>query len=262
MSSTAAVSGKKATHFRRSPSETALERAEAAARRVSSRAAPIRQAFIRSQDGSPPPLARMLRGGRGGAVRLKLYLSMIWIASSPPYDTAFPSRGWAELLDLNDPERNGARCINDAINWLAEHEFIRIDRRKGYPSTVYLNDDRGNGSPYRPPGSVRQPYIKLPASFWTGGWIATLSGSAVAVYLILFEQNYFRSRTEPFWISPRRARELYALSADTWTEAVRDLRDHKLILVRRVPVKDDVFGWARVRNAYTLDLARLNARPF
>ena len=41
----------------------------------------VRSAFIASEDPeTPPPMTQLMRGGRGGEVKLKLLLSMLWIA--------------------------------------------------------------------------------------------------------------------------------------------------------------------------------------
>ena len=69
----------------RTASVDALDYAEIVARRVHGRAAPVRRLFVeRALPDSPPPLATLLRGGRGGEVRLKLYLSILWFAGGPP----------------------------------------------------------------------------------------------------------------------------------------------------------------------------------
>ncbi|HVF74574.1 MAG TPA: hypothetical protein VM938_05955, partial [Acidimicrobiales bacterium] len=74
-------------------------------------------------------MTTMLRGGRGGAVRLKLYLSFLWFAAAPPHDVTYPARAWASLLGLEDPEARGARRIIDAITWLDAHDFVVVEGR-------------------------------------------------------------------------------------------------------------------------------------
>src|SRR5438105_691928 len=64
---------------RREPSEHALRLAETLNHKVKGRAAKIRFDFIRHEAGALPPLASLLRGGRGGEVRLKLLLSLLWV---------------------------------------------------------------------------------------------------------------------------------------------------------------------------------------
>lgn len=68
-----------ATRARIEPAVSTLERAKAAARRARA-AAQLRIASISRQEphAPAPALAWMLRGGRGGQLRLKLMLSFLW----------------------------------------------------------------------------------------------------------------------------------------------------------------------------------------
>src|SRR5437764_9984107 len=92
-------------------------------------------AFVRAEprSSSATPLARMLRGGRGGEVRLKLYLSITLVATHPPYDIKrpIPARAWAEMLALPDFEQLGARRVSDALTWLSAQRFIKLRRHAG-----------------------------------------------------------------------------------------------------------------------------------
>ena len=260
MTDIAVPSAATATSFRTTPSDRAIQRATAASSRVRDRDAPVRRAFIRSGDTQPPPVAHFLRGGRGGEVRLKLYLSLLWIASNDPYETRFPSAIWAELMDLPDPDHLGARRVKDAIDWLEDQGFVRTERRPGWPSMVYLLRETGGSQPYEHPARSREPYVRLPAGFWSNGWLACLSGRAIALLLILLDNQDYRNPSEPFWVSPRWARDTYALSADTWTRGTQELREHGLIEVSRIPVSEE-FGFSRLRNRYVLSAARLASAP-
>lgn len=243
-----------------------------ASRRVGDRQLPIRISFVQATDDDPqaPPLARILRGGRGGVVRLKLYLAMLWIAGNAPHDTTFPARAWAELLDLPNPEGKGDRRVRDAIAWLANEEFIRVQRQRGRPATLYLQREDGSGEQYSVPGSEPKDkktgkfpdehvYVHLPATFWTSGWAVALSSAGIAILLVMLVLVRGRSE-EPFWISPGEARRRFHLSEDTWTKGIRELRELGLLVVGRKPVSEE-FGWRRVRNLYTLDLAPLENPP-
>jgi len=59
--------------------------------------APVRTIFVSDERVERPPLARLLSGaeggggGRGGQLRAKLYLSLLWICAKQPYDVARPS---------------------------------------------------------------------------------------------------------------------------------------------------------------------------
>src|SRR5688572_19748264 len=100
--------GESAPKFARN--ELQLSVAQRAAEQAGARSAAIRYAFIaRAEAADPsPPLARLLRGsgGRGGAVRLKLYLTMLWLArgrQDPVF--AYPAQQYAALLGLPSPEQ-------------------------------------------------------------------------------------------------------------------------------------------------------------
>lgn len=247
-------------------SPEALQAAEEVARRVKNREAQIRRLFVARRDpDEPTPLARQLRGGRGGHVRMKLYLSLIWFAANPPYDVTYPARAWAQLLDLPDPESAGARRINDAFAWLAEHEFIRSIPRPGLPSRIELLHESGTGRPYEVPGAAwgKLPpdasaeerdlarYVRLPPQFWTNGWLPVLSGSAVAMLLVLLAEI---GPNEPgeheVWLSPDVALRRYDLSSDTRSAGFRELVDAGIVQVMRRTINPTAFDFRRMRNVY------------
>lgn len=262
---------------RQGPSPAAITAAEHVAARLTAgrfarTSAPVRRRFIErsAADAPPPPLARMLRGGRGGMVRLKLELSMLWLAARAPHELIYPARAWAVLLDLPDPEGRGARRIQDALRWLEENRFVDIMLRLGQPSTVQLRSENGDDKPYELPGqaynrlrndrsaSEAHRYIQLPNSFWTNGWLATLSGPAVAMLLVLYaELGQDPPATTDLWFSPRQADLQYALSEDTRSKGLRELRATGLIDARQKSITPDVFDFRRLRNVYRLIPARL-----
>jgi hypothetical protein len=272
----------KAKEVPRRPSRRALTQAERAVIRLKRRSAQIRRIFIMRDDAVKPALARALRGGRGGEVRIKLYLTLLWFGGGKdPYDVRFPARAFAELLDLEDPMGRGARRITDAVEWLEAHNLISVARARGEPSRLKLLDESGQGRSYRPPGEVCRQlsdkgtiagwkdneeawyfnrYEKLPAEFWGNGWIAALSGAGVAILLVLMVLHTENRGKQGFWISPKRAKERFALSEDTWTKGVKELARHRLVVVRPKQVSED-FGWKRRRNTYILDRSRLKDLP-
>ena len=261
-------------------SVTALDYAEIVARRVHARSAPVRRLFVERPlpDDAPPPMALLLRGGRGGEVRLKLYLSILWFAANPPYDVTYPARAWASLLDLPDPERNGARRIGDALRWLGTRGLLDLERRPGVPTRAVLCDESGDGSPYRHPGEVltelqdqetpdddeleqRNYYFQIPAAFWTDGWAAMLSGRAVAMFLaVLSEFSRKQANEKSVWFAPARAKQRFDLSPDTRSAGFKELVDAGLLSVSRIPVGLDAFDFKRRRNQYTLENDSLDQR--
>ena len=211
------------------------------------------------------PLVRELRGGRGGSVRLRLHLSLLWASAAPPHDTAFPARFWATLLGLPDPDGNGARRVKAAIDWLEQNRFIDVEAQSGRQPRLRLLHESGDGQRYEPPGAVLarhrgdsildgtytpELYTKMPAQVWTNGWMAQLSGAGIAVLLTLLRSS---DTTEEIWYSPDFARSTFGFSEDTRTTGLRELERLGAVERHRRTVGGD-FDQRRYRNTYTLTL--------
>lgn len=234
-----------------------LVRAVERSRRTKAVQLPI--GFVRSESQAPPPLARMLRGGRGGEVRLKIYLSVTLLATKSPHDIRqpIPARAWAEMLALPDPETAGARRVADALAWLNKEKFIKLQRTSGRPPTITLRSPLADDKGYKRPSGR---WVSVPLTLWSNEWITHLSGSGLALLLVLLElQGGLKSSTDaPSASGPRRDR--YGLSDDTWTRAAKELKGLGILTVHRVPQGKD-FDWQRLRNTYWVDLARLDSPP-
>jgi hypothetical protein len=261
----------------KTPPPVALEYAEDVAGRVSDRPVPVRNGFIeRVAVGSvgDPPLATMLRGGQGGAVRLKLLLAMLWFAVRHPHETSYPARGWAGLLGLDEYETNGARRITAAIDWLEARKLVRVVRSPGVPSKVYLRDERAAGDEYVLPFVAVQEkkeegeeltrddlYITLPPEFFTKGWIAVLSAPAVAMLLVMVLEARYSRRVDRLWHSPAQAERRFGLSEDTRGAGLAELVLYGIVDKKTAPVSPGVFDMKRRRNIYDLHLEQLLVEP-
>jgi hypothetical protein len=261
----------------KSPPPVALEYAEDVASRVSGRPVPVRNGFIEQLDpaaSGEAPLAVMLRGGQGGAVRLKLLLAMLWFAVRPPHETSYPARGWAGLLGLAEYESNGARRITAAIDWLEANSLLHVVRRPGVPSQVFLRDERGTGAEYELPFAALQAkreqgetedrddyYVTLPSEFFTRGWIAVLSAPAVAMLLVMVLEARYSGRTRGLWHSPAQAKQRFGLSQDTRSAGLQELELYGIVDRRTGPVSPGVFDMKRRRNIYDLHLEQLRVHP-
>ncbi|WP_159796582.1 hypothetical protein [Puerhibacterium puerhi] len=260
----------------RRASAAALEAAAVIKNRVGRRTtAPVRAVFLEQRDtvvrsaNEPAPMAKLLRGGRGGDVRLKLELSFLWFAAAPPHDLAYPARAWATLLDLRDPNISGTRRIRQAINALAEAKLVSVTTQPGQPSRITLLNEGGQGEKYTLPGRAfntsrslgfENPhrYIQIPDTFWTSGWLAALSGAGIAMFLILLTELGPRDPEKTdLWFSPERAEALYGLSEDTRSKGLRELRAAGIATARRQSASRNAFDFRRLRNTYRLDLSRL-----
>ena len=182
-----------------------------------------------------------MRGGRGGEVRLKLYLTMSLLAVRAPFDIpSVPAGSWAEALGLDDPGRNGARRVSDAIDWLAQNKFMVAEQRQGTPGAVRLLSQNGLGGPYvRPTPAGR--YVPLGLGLWYDGWIVRLSGTGLALLIVLLDLQ--GGRAQPQWVSPARRR--YDLSPDTWTKGLKELKKLELVTVSR-RIQGDFFDYRRM----------------
>jgi DNA-binding transcriptional ArsR family regulator len=185
---------------------------------------------------------------------------------------AYPARVWALLLDLDDTEGRGTRRVRQAIAALADAKLIEVLGRSGQPNRITLLDEGGNGVAYRLPGDAynkargtgeewRHRYIQIPDTLWTNGWVATLSGAALAMLLVLFGELGQRDATKTdIWFSPSRAQKIYGLSEDTRSKGLRELRAAELITARKRAVSRDVLDFRRLRNTYRLELDKLNEK--
>lgn len=251
----------------------ALEVAELLSARLRGRDAQVRTSFVEQREsaGAPPPLARLLRGGRGGEVRLKLLLSLLWVGAQPPHDVALSTRVWAELLGLPDPSGKGSRRVSAAVQWLATHEYVKRQERPGRPPRLVLLEETGTGSNYTLPGSriailnaagqdwSEHRYIKLPNQVWTAGWLPALSGPAVAMLLVLLTHGSVNHR-EDLWFSPGFADQRYRLSEDTRYRGLSELNFNGLVTVKKRPLQRNRLEDVRLRNTYSLNLERLSVK--
>ncbi len=255
----------------RQPSTASIDAAKTVERRLAAReTAPVRRLFVERPTPAhlDPPLARMLRGGRGGAVRLKLELSFLWFAAKAPFRLTYPARAWATLLDLPDPSGNGARRINEAVLWLESQGFVQVAGQPGQPNEITLLNEIGDRQPYEPPGQAynrlrttpaeAEPhrYFQLPNALWTSGWLQVLSGSGLAMLLVLYTELGRRdAATTDLWFSPQQADLRFALSEDTRSKGLRELRAAGLVTASRRSIFPDTFDFRRLRNVYQLDPA-------
>jgi hypothetical protein len=237
-------------------------------RRVES-GAPVRNLFATSLAGELPPLASLLRGGgRGGQTRIKLYLSLLWVSAAKPYETVYPSRAWAALLGLDDPDAKGARRIQESVRELADRHLIVARDRGGLPSALQLLDESGSTDPYQAPSEAynaynqahaprevlqRHAYFKIPSKLWTEGHIARLSGPGIAMLTVLLCER--RGKTDgEVWFTPDIAKERFRLAPVTRTAGLQELRDLGLMKTRKAEISHDgtYISFRRRRNVHTL----------
>lgn len=248
--------------------ETAIRDMEATSgRRVDT---PIRKHFVRAVADERPPLARLYTaGGRGREVALKLYLALVWRCSSAPYSTQKPARFWAALLNLDDPDHEGARRVQRGMAALREVGLIQLTPDPGFPTLVTLLDEHADGADYTLPSSTysrvasrttktsvkeRHTYFLVPTKLWTTGMLQQLGGPGLVMLLILLAEQ--AGNGAEVWFGTKVFRDRYRISHKTRAEGTAELLYRGLISIRREPLPETAgqrsFDVERRRNVYKL----------
>lgn len=261
---------------------TAAAAAGEFARRLGARrrdaGAPVRNFFVADdREGIKPPLAQLLSGsptgggGRGGQLRLKLYLSLLWVCAAAPYEAIRPGRAWAGLLGLDDPEKHGARRVQEAFRDLQQRGMVQIRDRGGNASGVTVLSDFGTAGPYQPPADTYNQlkmqglsstelavhrYFRVPSTLWTTGLISRLDGPGLAMLLVLRCEQQSRDGT-PVWFSPDRALNRFGLAESTRRQGLEQLRAQGVVTTvsRKLSESGDFIDVYRHRKVHTLTLA-------
>ncbi len=198
------------------------------------------------------PLSRLIQGGRGGEVRLKLYLLLTMIATREPYDIKRLRTPQTLGRTLELPKATGPRRINSNLNWLKKNNYISLNREGNGPTSVQLLDPLDDGKPLSNPRNTK-PYVTIPIEFWSNGWLLDLSPTGIAILFALAER--LGGATRPTYLL-RDRRVSYGLSHDTWTRGTAELESHDILTVKRVPQGND-FDYTRMRNVYWIEWERL-----
>lgn len=222
---------------------------------------PLRRSFVERESGSelPTPLASLLRtqgavGGRGGALRITLLMTLIWVNARPPYSTSRVAAFWAELLGREDPRGEGARVIRDALHELADREFVELHSSGGKTTITMRNESRpvdADGVPaaYEPPYG-KEAYLPVPRVFWSEGLAGNLSGAGVAMYLCALALT--RSDDPEFFISASHFEDRYGISRSSRKRGLAELAEHGVLTVRLEEEIDDATFRKVRRNVYRL----------
>lgn len=231
------------------------------ASRVKRDSAPVRRSFVERESGStePTPLAMLLRtqdslGGRGGALRVALMLSLIWICARPPYSTTRVAAYWAELLGRDDPRGEGARAVRDCLHELQDRDFLMLVP-SGPQVVILLKDESltrtedGEHRVYQPPYDL-EPYISIPRSFWTSGLAGRLSGAGIAMYLVALAMT--RHDDPEFWLSGSFFDDRFGISRSTRKRGLAELAELGVLTSRSLGTVDVTTFRVVRRNIYTV----------
>ncbi len=228
---------------------------------------PTRIEFIRrsTPEDPPPSMMQILGrgGGRGGDVRLKLYLSLLWASPGGKHDTKFRAIDWAQILGLPKFSTNGKRRIYEALAWLDQHNYVNKTIHPGLPSVVTVCHESGNGTNYVVPSTNaatggEPSYRKLQSAWWTNAWIAGLSGRALVFWLVLMDETGNGRKPGPVWLSEKQTKDKYGISPHLRQKALQELKHHELISTRR-RMSIEPFGAKSSRTEITVHTDRLTA---
>lgn len=270
-----------------SASAQSLESAQALASRSERRVdTPVRKSFVRNDDPTTtPPLAQLVaRGGRGGAVPVKLFLALLWMSSAKPYTTEVRANGWASLLDLEGPLPNRARRISKSLQLLQELNLVSLERRPGRASEVTILNESGSGEPYEIPSDAwtrahlasnkseekKNVYLKVPSALWLNGRIQPMSSAALAMLLVLLGEQSAKSSNgtdvaQEVWWSTDAFPDRYGISSSMRARGTKELVERELIVVQRrfitPPGSRNSMSADRVRNVYRLINDAVLPRP-
>jgi hypothetical protein len=236
--------------------------------------APVRTIFASDETVERPTLAQLLSGGsaggggRGGQLRVKLYLSLLWVCAKTPYDVARPARAWSALLGLPDPENRGVRRVQQTFRELQDRHLVRLEDRGGFPTRVLVLGEKGDGRAYRPAPDAHSAllrkqadeevlrehrYFRVPSSLWTDGHIAKLGGPGLAMLLAVLSER--RGQSEPgVWFSPARATARFGFAASTRSQGLAELRALGLLrtTIRTVSENGAYIDFARRRSVHEI----------
>lgn len=183
---------------------------------------PIRKTFLQQGKGKvrdPGPIATLMSHHDERA--LDLYLLLHAVASADPFDAVLPAATWARAIGLS-ATASARSAVSKAFRRLDALRIIGRGRA-GSRARVSLLDEGGHGAPYTHPGGHREPYLKLPHSYWAQGWHLRLPMRAKVVLLIAL------SLDDAFVLPIERAPDWYGISADSVNRGLLALRTEGLL---------------------------------
>ncbi len=204
----------------------------------------IRSSFCQEIGGQlePGPLHKFVFGRRLFA--LQLYLLLMCIARSKPWDKKMPATSWALTLDRSGPSAESTVSRN--WKWLRENNLVET-KREGRDLRVFRRDETGKDTEYTKPTSK---FFYLPFAFFTEGWHTKLDLAETTVMLIALS----KSTSKPWFQLPtERASDWYGISADTLERGLEGLETHGMLAIHRRQVRDHRARFNTVTiNDYTL----------
>lgn len=238
--------------------------------RIKRNASPIRRSFVERLDGDDraTPLAQLLRtqgatGGKGGALRITLLLSLIWVCAREPFSTRRVAAYWADLLGRDDPRGEGARAIRDCLHELEDRGVIALNASSSSVEITLLDEVAWAYGPTEPTSYVLpygEPYIPVPRTLWSTGVVGRLSGAGVAMYLCALALT--RHDDAEFFVSAAFFESRFGISRSSRKRGLAELVAEGVLDVRVEESIDlDTFRKRR-RNLYTVNAGFRQPAPW
>lgn len=206
---------------------TARQTLEALVDRSNRSAIPIRKTFMQQKEGTksvPGPFAPFVTSN--DKFGLRLYLLLLTVASTSPWDVAMHSAVWARALGVENPQSDTARSrVSKAWTRLEKRGLIEKGRKNRVASVTLLTED-GTGVDYSRPVA---DFISIPHDFWLDGpdddrqWHEVLTLAEIAVLMIA------HMNLDKFALPAERAPDYHGISADTFTRGAKKLEGHGLL---------------------------------
>lgn len=210
---------------------------------------PVRKGFVQRRtrrSSHPGPLAGIV--SRGDERALDLYLLVITVCSSPPFDTTLPAAAWARLLGISGAHSAGA--VSKVWRRLEDDGLITRERRGRRTKVILCREDATGASYTNPDGkTLRNRYLSLPFEYYSSNdrWFRRLQLHEKALLLIAL------SLDNSFILPQHLAPAWYGISKETAGRGLRGLEGRGLIEFEakhvREPLSDT--GWREERR-YTL----------
>lgn len=191
-------------------------------------AVPIRNDFVQQGRGAatrPGPLAEFVRSQdlRG----LHAYLLVRAFASSKSdrgWDCTLDADTWIRALNLRATTTPDAArsAVSKAFGRSVKRALLSRERVGRKSSLVVLRED-GSGLEYTNPGTDREPYFKLPHTFWTDEHYKTLTLPGIAVLLIAL------SLPDEFILPSDQGKAWYGIGADSIAKGLRELAELEVL---------------------------------
>lgn len=187
---------------------------------------PVRRNFIQKPRGASGSRGAALASLSRDGSALDVYLLLHALASSSePYVAAYPAATWVQLARLDEAASFGAAKSrwSKVVSKLASMNLIERER-KGNEMQYRLLNESGDGKPYvRPKKAEDGHWLRLPYTYWTEEYDATLTHPEKLMLVICLDQ------TDDFVLPFNQTAKWYGISEATARRGLRGLESRGLL---------------------------------